>query len=335
MFMPDEGTVLADTSRHLCADEKLLHASEQEFTSSFNRRPFKFGHALHRSGLFEIPQIVEAARPYIEKKGDFCALNFKHGSIGTKFGDGDKNSDPKRKSEQLDETVSRLAESGTWVKLTQVQEYGPEYARVLDTITAELERLSGFPLRQDMTYATMTLMLSSPGISTPFHIDHETNFLFQLQGAKAVCLFPANDRELVTDQEVENYYSGDFDAAHYREHLQNRGTVYSLMPGEAVHHPTLAPHWVKNGDNISVSLSINYCMKTIEKRARVYQANYVLRKIGLKPLPPGVSPWRDTLKWKVLSTLEHPDPKTFAEVVHTPVARLRSPLGAIRRLVKH
>jgi hypothetical protein len=237
-------------------------------------------------------------------------------------------------SERLADTVSRLGENGTWIKLTRAQDYDPEYAQVLDVITAELESLSDFPLREDMTFVAMTLLLSSPNIATPFHIDHESNFLFQIQGSKDVCLFPATDRELVPDQEVERYYSGNFEAALYRREMQDRGTVYRLAPGEVVHHPPLAPHWVKNGDNISVSISINYCTKSLERRARVYQANYFLRMMGLEPLPPGLSPLRDSLKRKVISTLEHRNPKTFSEVVHTPVNRLKSPLNAVRRLVK-
>jgi hypothetical protein len=336
MFVPSDGTVLANTSRQLPSDNKILQACKKEFKSNFNLHPFKFNHTLHRSGLFEIPGIVELAKRMIEKNGDFCALNFKQGSIATKFGDGseDAKSSVIPQSERLDETVSRLGENGTWIKLTRVQDFDSEYAKVLDTITSELESLSDFPLREDMTYVTMTLLLASPKIATPFHLDHETNFLFQVQGSKDVCLFPATDRELVPDQEVEDYYSGNFDAVRYRQEMQDRGTVYRLTPGEVVHHPPLAPHWVKNGDNISVSISINYCMKSLEKRARVYQANYLLRKMGLKPLPPGLSPLRDGLKRKVISTLEHRNPKTFSEVVHTPLNRLKSPLNAVRRLVK-
>lgn len=336
MFVPSDGTVLTGASRGLPLDDNILQACKKEFKSNFNLHSFKFNHTLHRQGLFEIPRIVELTKRMIEKDGNFCALNFKHGSINTKFGDGSKDAKPGSmpQSQLIEETVSRLGENGTWIKLARAQDYDSEYAQVLDAITSELESLSDFPLRKDMTWVSMTLILSSPKIATPFHIDHETNFLFQVQGSKDVCLFPATDRELVPDQEVERYYSGNFDAASYRREFQDRGTVYRLSPGEVVHHPPLAPHWVQNGDNISVSISINYCMKSLERRARVYQANYFLRKMGLKPLPPGLSPLRDSLKRKVISTLEHRNPKTFSEVVHTPVNRLKSPLNAVRRLVK-
>jgi hypothetical protein len=336
MFVHSDGTVLASTSRQLLTDDEILQACRKEFKSNFNLHPFKFNHTLHRSGLFEIPRIVELAKRMIEKNDNYCALNFKHGSIATKFGDSyvDARLSAMPESERLDETVSHLGENGTWIKLVRVQGYDSEYAQVLDRITSELESLSDFPLRKDMTWVTMTLILSSPNIATPFHLDHETNFLFQVQGTKDVCLFPATDCNLVPDQEIENYYSGDFDAVHYRPEMQDRGTVFRLAPGEVVHHPPLAPHWVKNGDNISVSISINYCMKCLEKRARVYQANYFLRRMGLKPLPPGLSPLRDSLNWTVISTLEHRNPTTFSDVVHTPVNRLKIPVNAVRRLVR-
>lgn len=336
MFVPIDGASLASPPRQLPSDGRLLQASGEEFKRSFNLHPFKFNHTLQRSGLFEIPRIVELAKRMLEKNGDYCALNFRNGTIGRKFGDDpeDAKLSASERSEQLDETVSHLGDSSTWIKLVRVQNYDPDYAEVLNAVTCELESLSDFPLRKDMTWVTMTLLLSSPNITTPFHIDHETNFLFQLQGEKDVCLFPATDRELVPNQEIERYYSGDFSAAFYRQEMQDRGTVFRLTPGEVVHHPPLAPHWVRNGDNISVSISINYCMKTLEKRARIYQANYFLRKMGLKPMPPGVSPLRDSVKWKLISTMEHRHPTTFSEVVHTPVDRLKAPLNAVRRLVR-
>ncbi|MFT0173251.1 cupin-like domain-containing protein [Paraburkholderia mimosarum] len=319
--MSSDGAVLANTS-----SQKILQACKNEFRESFNLHPFKFNHTLHQTGLFEIRRIVELAKRIIdEKDSNFCAL--KHGAIDKKFS-------ALRQSERLAETVSRLGENGTWIKLTRVQDYDSDYADVLDAITCELEYLSEWPLRKDMTWVSMTLLLASPRIATPFHIDHETNFLFQLQGSKDVCLFPATDRELLPDQEIERYYSGNFEAALYRPEMQNRGTIFRLSPGEVVHHPSLAPHWVKNGEDISVSLSINYCMKSLEKRARVYQANYILRKLGLNPLPPGISPLRDSLKRGVVSTLEHRNPKSFSDVVYTPVSRLISPLNAVRRLAK-
>jgi hypothetical protein len=339
MYVPSDESELANASRELPSDGKMLQVSESEFKRNFNQHSFKFDHTLHRSGLFEIDRIVELARKMIEKNANsnVVTLNLKRDAVGAKFSEARFN-DPRplsaSKSERLAETVARLGENGTWIKLSRAQDYDADYARALDLITAELEGLSGVPLRKDITWSSMTFFLASPGISTPFHIDHETNFLFQVQGTKDVCLFPPDDRELVPDREIERFYGGNAEAAVYRRDMQDRGTIYRLAPGEVVHHPPLAPHWVTNDDNISVSVSIGYCLRSLEQRARVYQANLILRSMGLKPMPPGLSPFRDSVKRKLISALEHRDPKTHAEVVFAPVNRLKTPFNAVRRLVK-
>jgi hypothetical protein len=56
-----------------------------------------------------------------------------------------------------------------------------------------------------------------------------------------------------------------------------------------------APHWLKNGDNISISVSINYHGYDSE-RAAIYRTNYYLRRLGLNPTPPFRSPVLDQLK---------------------------------------
>jgi hypothetical protein len=43
-----------------------------------------------------------------------------------------------------------------------------------------------------------------------------------------------------------------------------------MVPGVAAHHPPLAPHWVRNGAAVSVSVSIDFCMRAFDRRARVY-----------------------------------------------------------------
>jgi hypothetical protein len=309
---------------------EVLQADKQEFKNKYNIHSFKFNHTLNQSGLFEVPRIAKLARKMIDNGGaaNFSATDFRRAALDTKFA-------ALPGAEKLADAIERLGETGTWIKLTRAQDYDADYAKILEMITDDLERLADRPLRDEITWVGMTLLLSSPRISTPFHIDHESNFLFQIRGEKDVCLFDAADRELVTDIDLERFYGGNRGAANYKEGLQNHGTVYRLTPGEVVHHPPLAPHWVKNDDNISVSISVGYCMRALERRARVYQANFMLRKIGLKPASPGRSPMRDAFKTRFISAFELRAPKTYTEIVYSPVDRLRSPLKTLAGFVKH
>lgn len=310
--------------------ENILDTNEEIFKENYNIRPFKLHHTLCRSGLFEVPEIVKTARSIIASgnAADFLALDLKKESISSKFTEATQHDRPT-------ELIERLGEGGSWIRLSRTQNYNPDYARVLAMLIDEIGTYADRPFRQEVTWATLTVILTSPGISTPFHIDHESNFLFQIQGEKDVCLFDPKDREVLPEIELERFYASSYNTPRYKPELQSHGEIYRLTPGEAVHHPPIAPHWVKNGSNISVSLSISFCMRALEKRARVYQANFMLRQLRLKPRPPGFSPARDALKAKLVSALEMPNPKTFQDIVYSPMMRLKSPMQFIRKVSRH
>jgi hypothetical protein len=166
---------------------------------------------------------------------------------------------------------------------------------------------------------------------TPYHIDHESNFLAQISGEKDIWLYDQTDRSLLSEVEIEQFYGGDFEAARRREGALGVGTGYRLIPGKVVHHPPLAPHRVANGDNVSVSASFGFCLHPLDLRARVYQANYLLRRFGLRPTPPGRSALRDGIKMAGLGMLSKSNPVDPDEIVMSALTRLRAP----RRLVKN
>jgi hypothetical protein len=61
-----------------------------------------------------------------------------------------------------------------------------------------------------------------------------------------------------------------------------------------------SPHWVVNGPEISVSVSMNFVFRD-NTVPDVYRWNHVLRRIGLSPRPPGRSPVRDMAKHLAVS----------------------------------
>src|SRR5262249_33173022 len=140
------------------------------------------------------------------------------------------------------------------------------------------------------------VFLSSPGSVTPYHIDPEWNFLLQVRGSKLMNVFPA---ELLTEPELERFYSGAHRNLVFRDEYQKRATVFELHPGEGAHVPVTAPHWVKNGPEVSVSFSITFQTRASERRGLVYRFNHALRARGWDPTPVGRSPWRDALKYNL------------------------------------
>src|SRR5262249_25898826 len=102
---------------------------------------------------------------------------------------------------------------------------------------------------------------------------------------------------LLTEEDLERFYSGTPRQPEYREEYAARGVPYELLPGQGVHVPVTAPHWVQNGPEVSVSFSITFQTRASEKRSLVYRANHHLRRWGLRPTPVGRSGWRDGLKY--------------------------------------
>jgi hypothetical protein len=127
-------------------------------------------------------------------------------------------------------------------------------------------------------------------------MDGECNFLLQVQGSKKVRVFSKHDRSVLTEEEIERFYTTDIFAANYKDTcVDEKANVVELTPGKAVHIPVNAPHWVQNGTGVSVSISVNYELPDW-MRADLYRCNSLIRRLGMTPTPPGHSAFRDAMK---------------------------------------
>ena len=310
------------------AKGRILITDPLEFKQKFNAKPFHFQHCFANSGLFDLPRLAAVAERMLARGNleKFVARSAKTALTDAKFKDMPLKA-------QLAETVRQLGESKVWLKLTSADTADPEYKELKEQVLREVSELSGQPLHEMITWSSLTVFMASPRVTTPYHIDHESNFLFQVHGSKDLSLHNPNERDVVPEDQIERFYAGDFEAAQYRPELQHRGTVFRLDPGTVVHHPPLAPHWVQNGDNISVSVSIGFCFRSIDRIARVYQVNNLLRRCGLAPTPPGRSMLRDQLKIAGIGMISKSNPTTPDEILFSGLNRLTEGARAVKRWV--
>jgi len=197
----------------------------------------------------------------------------------------------------VDELFNRIETADAWIVLRRPEKF-PEYAALLDACIAEIERLSGRDLSRVMKLRNSIVFINSPHRVSSYHIDRECSVLLQIRGRKTVNIFDKHDREVLTEQEIEHFWTVDNNAPRYKKELQERAMTVELAPGDAVHIPVNAPHWVKNGPEVSISLNINFHYRD-ELLADIYRANYWLRRFGLNPKPPGGSPKFEALKGRV------------------------------------
>ena len=307
---------------------RALRAAPGTFARDFNRTPFLVAHDLQGHPLFTRARLATLARALLAagRRERLVVLG----------GEGSRRRDATFADMTPQATVENaldgLAEGQAWMKLAGADEVDPDYRALLDTIVRDIEDQAGVDARGLVTWRMMTVMLASPGVRTPYHIDHESNFLLQVAGEKDVCLFDGDDRSVLTLREIEGFYGGNADAARYRDELDGRGTVFRIRPGTGVHHPPLAPHWVQNGAAVSISVSVNLCLRPLDDRAKVHQANMILRRLGLRPPPLRSDASGDRLKVAAMRAVSVRRPGSRRELLYSGVQRLSAPAAAMRRL---
>jgi 3-hydroxyanthranilic acid dioxygenase len=275
----------------VAAPKAILETDRELFRNNFNRASFQFGHHLSGHPLFEIPALLE-----LSKKMPKSDLTYDAGQV--KVGQRWDEVPPTHMS--VDQLIDRIENAGAWILLKKANK-DPRYAAILDQAFAEAGRVIGpaFPTKMKMRSAV--ILITSPNRVTSYHIDPDANFLCQLQGDKVIHVFDRFDRELLPEVELERFWAKDCNAAIYKEQFQNRAKSYDLKPGVGVHMPVNAPHWVQNGNNISVTLAMIFQFPD-SVLGNIYRANYYLRKLGLRPRAPGSSAIGDKFKSMALSS---------------------------------
>ncbi len=259
-----------------------------EFALRYADRSFSFNHSLADHPAFEIPRLASiAGRLAAQRK-----LVFQAGAVGVSE---TWDTVERRPFETAEEAILHLDESNAWVELKNVQQ-DAEHKEILDRCIAELSERTGQDLAADITWLEAYIFVSSPRSVTPYHFDHETNFLMQIRGEKEIKIAYARDGSIVSAEELEGYYMGDLSAARYKPVYEDKADRYDLRPGKGVHIPSCSPHWVRNGDSPSIAYSINYCARSIDGKAQIHQANHYLRRLGFRPSAPGHSAFGDGLK---------------------------------------
>jgi hypothetical protein len=97
----------------------------------------------------------------------------------------------------------------------------------------------------------------------------------------------------------DHFYTAD---ANERDNAVNNGgyvaegTAFWGLPGDAIYVPVKAPHWVRNGPEPSISLSITWRSEWSYHKSYAHGFNRMLRRAGLRPASPRPFPHRNLAK---------------------------------------
>ncbi len=276
----------------------FLSTNDRDKFATLGSRAFGFEHRLGDSPLLQLEPLRDLAH-YFQKNELPCHFEFGNRSQDSGWGS-------KPAAATLLDGFDQLQEGCNLVLLKGVHRH-PDYARLMSDFLAEVGGLTGSNIAEAYRRPICTIILASPHRVTPYHMDDSHNLLMQIRGSKAFYIFDGTDPDILSDPEQEAFWHGDEKAVRLTEIRQRKAKLHDLGPECGVHVPMTYPHWAKNGEDVSVAVSINF-QPADNGRAEIYAVNGFLRSRGLHPKGPGRYRLRDASKiaaYRTLSALKH------------------------------
>jgi hypothetical protein len=283
------------------AAEHVVSCDPEVFKQNFNRLPHEVQHTLATNPLFELTALAKLAQRVAARENPHHPKGDVHFDRGTP---GVNSKLDLRDFAKIDiAELTREIETGqTWIILKHI-EREPGYREIFENCICDILELTDSKIVKSIKWFEAMVFITSPNRVTEYHIDRECSWLLQIHGDKDMHLFDRADKDVLPDEELERYWVVNNLSAVYKPQYEPRAIVYHMRPGTGVHSPVNTPHWLQNGNNVSVSLNINFQFHE-SAWENLFKANYYLRRAGLTPSPPGKLPLADSIKTRVYTAVQ-------------------------------
>ena len=257
----------------------------------FPREPFQYRHGLADHPLLQLDALAALVRELPRDR-----IEYNSGRLNP----NQKAEDTPGIDLEPEEVVRRIETAGAWLVLKNVEAV-PAYRALIESVLAEAGRMAGTTMDEPMGF----IFVSSANSVTPFHIDYEENFFVHLHGQKFMHVFDNRDRSIIDEEGLESYPGKHRNHA-YDPAFEAKGEVYAFGPGDGLFLPYTWPHWVRTGDDWSISMAITWKSAADRRMNKLYFANAVLRRLGLPQPAPGRHRWLDAAKVAVYDVARAP-----------------------------
>lgn len=201
-----------------------------------------------------------------------------------------------------------------WVSPRSAMTKHPTYKKVFDQLMGEFAKATGMRVLT----ADAAVLISAANMGIFFHVDPAETMLWHIRGTKTILVYPPRE-EIVTEEALEAILLKEtLSDLPYHPDMEALAVPVTLKAGEAVSWPIHSPHRVLNGDDLNVSISIEYTTPRSMLTNGVFYTNGVLRRrAGFKPRSRGTAEalkpayWAAAKAIKVLSP-----PKANVEAAH-------------------
>ena len=257
------------------------------FAKNYPETPHVLSHNLSSHPLLELGSLAKLANTLPESSIEFNAGDLPIGVDGK----------PDATGWSIEDTILHIAKSNSWAVLKNIEQ-NPHYRELLLALLSEIR-----PQIESKTGAMLRpqgyIFISSPNAVTPYHFDPEHNILLQIEGSKVMTQFPAGDTRFAADEVHEGYHTGGARELIWDDAFTRHGNELAIAAGQALFVPVMAPHFVRNGPESSISLSITWRSDWSFEEADARGLNHILRNFGFAPQAP--SRWPGSNKAKAFT----------------------------------
>ena len=291
-FVPmDRYTMMLAAAR--AAPVSWLRFAPEAMADKYNRLPFIVQHRLAEHPAFDLQALFALCRRMPTEN-----VMYRFGVIPD-----DAHFDTSllryRKNLTLEDAIERLEEKQAYIAL-----YNPEndaaYRSVIEGLLGEIA-VATDPFEHCINWYSSYIFISANGSVTPYHMDREMNFLFQIRGRKTTRLWDPNDDRVMSPAQRDHLFTPRSDARPaYRAELEALAMRFQLEPGLGVHHPFIAPHLVHTGSELSISLAITFRTPRSDDWSDAHRFNEQMRRLGLHAGRVGRNEWIDQAKARAI-----------------------------------
>lgn len=279
--------------------DQIMHPLTQAQAAGAGREITRFYHRLAETGLFTDEALATLLDTFPREQVTICTMR--------------DNPPPDERwiageARRLSgaELVRAARHGKLWVSPRSAMTRAPAYAKVFGQLMKEFSADTGIAVLS----ADAAILLSAPNMGIFFHVDPAETMLWHIRGTKTVSVYPPRE-DFVTEAALEAILMKEtLSDLPYRREMEFEAQAITLEPGEALYWPMHSPHRVVNGDDLNVSISIEFSSPRSMLTNGVFYTNAQLRRrFGWSPrsrATPGVLKPAYWAAAKALKTLAPP-----------------------------
>jgi hypothetical protein len=265
MLATRDGTFANDAARAE-ASKEIFTEWQAKHSALWGNQPLCLGHRLHEHPLFSRSSLASLIERYPASNYMLVKVGppgrereWREGDFGCLSGE---------------QVITAIEHGSMWLNLLRVNEVDSRFGALLDDVFGELE--AHIPAYQTFN-RICGILISSPQAQVYYHFDTSGQSLWQIAGSKRVYVYPASSPFLARDElESVCLYNNETNIR-FENWYDDYASIFTIGPGQMLSWPLNAPHRVENL-GFSVSMTVEYQMRDIQRKVRMNGANCLLRE---------------------------------------------------------